>query len=138
MQPDKQTSSDRESRFPMFTMEFDLKPDGKSEVSVICDIFGMHAFFYNDERKMYVEMPDKFMCRVPLSKCRNTDSLATVAWPRGWGVQEYQNAGYWNLGYMAAVWKNPELAEFLDNPGILVLLIANISMLSDRSRGQSP
>lgn len=114
-------------------IEFGMSVGVFPEILVLYDILGIQLFFYDHADNAYVEKPNSVHWSVALSECRNKGALNHIPWPGGWGIQQYLNAGYNSLGYVSRVCKNPHLADYLDNPGLLVLVIANLAVFESES-----
>lgn len=118
---------------PTCVLEFSMHVDGPPEIVASCDILGIQLFYYDDRNQCYVEKPSDLLWQIPLSKCTNADDLEWVPWPGGWDISHYIQFGYDSLGYVASVWNNPRLAEFVDNPGLLIILLSNTRIFENLS-----
>jgi hypothetical protein len=112
-------------------LQFGKAADDSPEILVLYGIFGLQLFYYDELGKAYREKPPEALWEVPLSLCARTEHPHSIPWPGGWGVEDYTRSGFNSLGYIAAVLANPQLAQYLDNPGLLVLLIANPQAFTD-------
>lgn len=119
--------------FSGYVLEFGVEVDGHPDIVASCDILGMQLFYYDKWKKHYVEQPRHFLWKIPLSKFRNIDVLKEIPWPGGWDIDHYVQFGYDSLGYVAAVWNNPKLAEYVDNPGLLIIILSNPGLFESLS-----
>ncbi len=99
-------------------------------VLVTLDLFGFHSFQFDRARGKYTPEHEDSLWHIRLRDCRTRERFDNIPLPGGFGARDYEALGLDSLGYLAAVASRPELAEYVDNPGILVLLIAR----PDRAR----
>lgn len=112
---------------PHSSLEFGVLLDGQAEILVTNDMFGFHLFYFDDVDKTYTEKPKDLLWRIPISMCRNLENSLNFPLPNNGHLRQYWESGLDSLGYVSAVNDNPEFSDYVDNPGILILLIADIS-----------
>ena len=106
-------------------LQFGNSIDGNAEFVVTIDMLGLHPFFYDKQRGEYNFKRRSFLWEIPISECKNPQDLALVPLPGNNSPEKFIANGLDSLGYIACVYENPELAEYVDNPGILVLIAAD-------------
>jgi hypothetical protein len=105
-------------------LEFGARVDGYSQVIVTVDLFGTQLFYYDSVEKYYYALPQTWLWKYRLSGCTNSDALVQIA-VGGLPIRQYLELGLDNVGYLDTVWQRPHLAEYLDNPGLFILLMVS-------------
>jgi len=109
------------------TLCFGECTEGKSSIIVIYDMFGFHPYYYEKSQGRYVADRKDFIWYNRLSDCSNSEELDKLVLPGNFSARHYFESGFDNLGYIATIVAHPELAEYADNPGLLILLIAHLA-----------
>ena len=112
--------------FPAHALRFGECIDGQSPIIVTYDMFGFQPFYYEQAQGKYRADHDDVLWHTSLSDCSNSEAFNNIAFPKNCSAQQLRESGLNNLGYIATVAAHPELAEYADNPGLLVLLIAHL------------
>lgn len=118
-------NSDR-SEIPRTAIKIGDLIDGNPEYIVVYDMLGLHPFHYNKDTCGYEFVSREFLWRIPLAACQQTEEMALLPLPCGCDFQHFSSNGLDNLGYVSTLVEHPELIEYSDNPGLLILLIANL------------
>lgn len=106
-------------------IEFGQSVEGTAQIVVTCDLFGFHPLYFDEHRGGYGSLPAAHLWRLALSDCSNINEALNITVPKIGELQRYRESGFDSLGYAALAFDRPELSEYLDNPGIMVLLLAN-------------
>ena len=114
----------RTQNTPPHTLHFGDYIDGQPRTIVILDLLGFHTFIYDDDQQRYLATPEESLWRLKLCECTNADVLDSLTLPGNRRPEQYKESGLDNLAYIALLFAHPELAEYADNPGLLVLLIS--------------
>ncbi len=117
-------------------IEFGQSIEGKAQIIVTCDMLGLHPHYFNEERAAYDPLPAGRLWRLALPDCNNLDDALNITLPGIGQLRRYRESGLDNLGYQARVFDQPALAEYLDNPGILILLLENSADISSALSGR--
>lgn len=113
--------------FSAHVLRFNEFNEGKSPILVTYDMFGFHQYYYEQAQGKFIAEHEDMLWHTWLSDCHNSEEFDNIALPGSHSARQYQDSGLDNLGYLATIVAHPELAEYVDNPGILVLLIAHLA-----------
>lgn len=109
---------------PYDVLQFGDSVDGKAEVIATYDMLGFQLYYYDSSQGEYVIQPKDFLWKLPISSCNNVNEIGRIPFPHAYDIKHYHRDGFDCLGYLGLACENPELFEYLDNPGLLVLLAA--------------
>ena len=96
---------------------------GLPEMIICVGLFSLESYRYHDVSRTYNRLHDTDYWHLSLADCTNREDAAHVILPGGLTLTDYLDRGYRNLGYVQALGEQPELLQYMDNPGLLALLM---------------
>ena len=95
----------------------------RPEIKVVLGLFEYECYLYDVRSASYQLVLKDWINKLSLTDCLNVDHIRHLILHGGFTLDEFIKRGYNSLDYLIKISKNPYVIIFLDNPGLLTLIL---------------